>query len=37
MSVSVSYRRNHELALLILALIIGGGAIALVQLARNSE
>lgn len=37
MSVSVSYRRNRELALLILALIIGGGAIALVQLARNSE
>ena len=37
MSVSVSYRRNRELALLILALIIGGGGIALVQLARNSE
>ena len=37
MSVQTAYRRNSELSLLILALIIGGGALALVALARSTE
>ena len=36
MQVVAGRRRNTELALLILALIVGGGAVALVALARNS-
>lgn len=37
MSVQPALRRNRELSLLVLALIVGAGALALVQLARNSE
>ena len=37
MSVSVSFRRNKELSLLILALILGAGALALTAVARGTE
>lgn len=36
MALAAGRRRNTELALLILALIVGGGAVALVALARNA-
>ncbi|HEX2196008.1 MAG TPA: FtsW/RodA/SpoVE family cell cycle protein, partial [Actinomycetota bacterium] len=37
MSAQPSLRRNRELSLLVLALIVGAGALTLVQLARNSN
>lgn len=37
MSVAVSFRRNKELSLLILALILGAGALALTAVARGTE
>ncbi|HEX2059020.1 MAG TPA: FtsW/RodA/SpoVE family cell cycle protein, partial [Actinomycetota bacterium] len=37
MSVQPALRRNRELSLLVLALIVGAGALTLVQLARNSN
>lgn len=37
MSAQPALRRNRELSLLVLALIVGAGALTLVQLARNSD
>ena len=37
MSVAVSFRRNKELSLLVLALLLGAGALALAALARGTE